>query len=222
MSPEEKARLEIDRKLELAGYVIQDMKEFDPTASLGVAVREYPTNIGQADYVLFIDRNPVGIIEAKATNKGEKLITVADQSFGYAKSGLKYFIDSKPLRFTYEATDILTHFCDLNDMNSRTRPVYSFHKPETLRDWLSYESTLRNQLKTFPPFDNRDFRDCQTKAIINLEKSFAENRPRALIQMATGAGKTFTAITSVYRLLKYAKAKRILFLVDTKKSWRTS
>ncbi|OJV78765.1 MAG: restriction endonuclease subunit R [Bacteroidia bacterium 44-10] len=216
MSPEEKARLEIDRKLELAGYVIQDMKEFDPTASLGVAVREYPTNVGEADYVLFVDRVPVGVIEAKATDKGEKLIMAADQSSDYAKSGLKYFVNSKPLRFTYEATDILTHFCDLNDANARTRQLFSFHKPETLRDWLKDESTLRNQLKTFSTFDNTNFRDCQTKAIINLEKSFAENRPRALIQMATGAGKTFTAITSVYRLLKHADAKRILFLVDTK------
>ena len=216
MSPEEKARLEIDRKLELAGYVIQDMKDFNPTASLGVTVREYPTNNGEADYVLFIDRIPVGVIEAKATDKGEKLINAADQSLGYVKSGLKYFVDSKPMRFTYEATDILTHFCDLNDTNSRTRPIFSFHKPETLREWLKGDSTLRNQLKLFPPFDSKGFRDCQTKAIINLEKSFTENRPRALIQMATGAGKTFTAITSVYRLLKYADAKRILFLVDTK------
>ena len=216
MSPEEDARLKIDRKLKLAGYAVQDMKEFDPTVSLGVAVREYPTNGGEADYVLFIDRMPVGIIEAKASDKGEKLTFVAEQSLNYAKSGLKYFIDSKPLRFTYEATDILTHFCDLNDTNARTRPVFSFHKPETLLDWLNSESTLRSRLKTFPAFDSNGFRDCQTKAIINLEKSFAGNRPRALIQMATGAGKTFTAITNVYRLLKYAKAKRILFLVDTK------
>jgi type I restriction enzyme R subunit len=216
MSPEEKARLEIDRKLELAGYVIQDMKEFDPTASLGVAVREYPANDGKADYVLFIDHVPVGVIEAKATDKGEKLLAVANQSSGYAKSGLKYFIDTKPLRFTYEATDVLTNFCDLKDTNTRTRPVFSFHRPETLHDWLKEKSTLRTRLKTLPAFEGSGFRDCQTRAIINLEKSFAENRPRALIQMATGAGKTFTAITSVYRLLKYAKAKRILFLVDTK------
>jgi type I restriction enzyme R subunit len=216
MCPEEKARLEIDKKLEEAGYVVQDMKELNPTASLGVAVREYPTNAGEADYVLFIDRKPVGVVEAKATDKGEKLLTVSDQSLGYATSGLKYFIENKPLRFTYEATDILTHFCDLEDDKARSRPVFSFHRPETLQKWLNEDSTLRNRLKTFPSFDNSNFRDCQTRAIISLEKSFGENRPRALIQMATGAGKTFTAITSVYRLLKYAKAKRILFLVDTK------
>jgi type I restriction enzyme R subunit len=216
MSPEEKARLAIDKKLEDAGYIVQDMKEFNPTASLGVAVREYPTHVGEADYVLFIDRKPVGVIEAKASDKGEKLITVSDQSKGYATSGLKYFIENKPLRFTYETTDILTYFCDLEDDKARSRPVFSFHRPETLQQWLNESSTLRNRLELFPPFDNTNFRDCQTRAIISLEKSFGENRPRALIQMATGAGKTFTAITGVYRLLKYAKAKRILFLVDTK------
>jgi type I restriction enzyme R subunit len=216
MSPEEKARLAIDRQLTLAGYVVQDMHELNPAASLGVAVREYPTNSGEADYVLFIDRNPVGVVEAKATDKGEKLTCVAEQSLSYAKSGLKYFVGDTRLRFTYETTDIVTHFCDLKDEQARTRTVFSFHRPETLQSWLRDESTLRNRMKSFPDFDSRGFRNCQTRAIVNLEKSFAENRIRALIQMATGAGKTFTAITNVYRLLKYANAKRILFLVDTK------
>ena len=92
MSLEKKAKLEIDRKLELARYTVQDMSEFDPTTSLGVAVREYPTHVGEADYVLFINRVPVDVIEAKATDKGEKSITVSDQSLSYANSGLKYFL----------------------------------------------------------------------------------------------------------------------------------
>jgi type I restriction enzyme R subunit len=69
-------------------------------------------------------------------------------------------------------------------------------------------------MKVFPELDVSNFRDCQVNAILNLEKSFGENRPRALIQMATGAGKTYTAISAVYRLLKFAKVKRVLFLVD--------
>ena len=71
-------------------------------------------------------------------------------------------------------------------------------------------------MKHFPPLDETGFRRCQVNAIQNLDKSFAENRPKALIQMATGAGKTFTAITAAYRLLKYGKMNRILFLVDTR------
>jgi type I restriction enzyme R subunit len=93
---------------------------------------------------------------------------------------------------------------------------FPFHHPEQLEAWLKDDTTLRNRMKEFPSFSTQSFRDCQVIAIQNLEKSFADNRPRALIQMATGAGKTFTAITSVYRLLKHTKAKRILFLVDTK------
>jgi type I restriction enzyme R subunit len=62
----------------------------------------------------------------------------------------------------------------------------------------------------------RNLRDCQISAVTGLEKSLAQNKPRALVHMATGAGKTFTAITSVYRLLKFGGAKRILFLVDTR------
>ncbi|MDR2694477.1 MAG: DEAD/DEAH box helicase family protein [Chitinispirillales bacterium] len=141
---------------------------------------------------------------------------MAEQSKRYAKSGLKYLSKTPNIRFTYETTGIRTNFCDFADEKYRSREVFSFHRPETLAEWLNDGSTLRNRLKEFPSFDKQGFRECQAVAIQNLEDSFADNRPRALIQMATGAGKTFTAITAVYRLLKHAKAKRVLFLVDTK------
>jgi type I restriction enzyme R subunit len=78
------------------------------------------------------------------------------------------------------------------------------------------DKSLRKRLFDLPSLQTEGLRDCQINAITKLETSFKENRPRALIQMATGSGKTFTAITAIYRLLKYAKAKRVLFLVDTK------
>lgn len=216
MSPEEKARVIIDEKLVSCGYVLQDMSNYNPSINIGVVVREFPTNSGEVDYLIFIDSNPIGVIEAKEHNKGEKLTSVAEQSKRYAESGLKYLKCTPHIRFAYEATDILIRFCDYDDLNYRSREVFSFHRPETLLMWLKQENTLRNRLKIFPHFNDNGFRKCQTNAIINLEKSFNQNKPRALIQMATGAGKTYTAITSVYRLLKFAKAKRILFLVDTK------
>ena len=116
----------------------------------------------------------------------------------------------------YEATDKLIRFTDYNDVKYRSRTVFSFHRPETLFEWVRQPDTLRNNMKHFPPLDVKGFRKCQINAINNLEKSFADNRPKALVQMATGAGKTFTAITASYRLLKYGNMKRILFLVDTK------
>jgi type I restriction enzyme R subunit len=216
MTPEQKARVEIDRMLTRAGYVIQDMKELNRTASLGVAVREYPTNSGEVDYLLFIDGEPVGVIEAKEEKKGAVLNTVADQSKRYAESGLKYYQGVPFIRFTYESTGIKTNFCDFADDKARSREVFSFHRPETLAGWLKESDTLRNRLRVFPEFNTEGFRKCQIIAVENLEQSFSDNKPRALIQMATGAGKTFTAITAVYRLLKFAKAKRVLFLVDTK------
>ena len=223
MSPEEKARLEIDKKLNAAGWVIQDLKEIDITASLGVAVREFPTADGhEVDYALFVEGDPVGLIEAKEDNKGVGLTNDAhEQNMGYVKTGLKNHEDEKDeLRFIYEATSILTQFTDLKDPEPRVREIFSFHRPETLKAWIEEyareKQTLRGRMQHFPELPEKGFRDCQIKAITKLEESFSKNHPRALVQMATGAGKTYTAITNCYRLLRYAKAKRILFLVDTK------
>ncbi len=216
MTPEAKARVEIDKKLTEAGWDVQDMRAFNPAAKLGVAVREFQTDSGPVDYMLFVGRNPIGVVEAKKAEEGQNITVHESQSQRYATSGIKWAVNGIQIRFAYEATDVLTRFTDYADTNARSREVYAFHRPETLRDWLEDGSTVRNRMKAFPPFDDTGFRDCQTIAILNLEKSFGENKPRALIQMATGAGKTYTAITAVYRLLKFARAKRVLFLVDTR------
>lgn len=216
MSPEELARKSIDKRLEESGWVVQDMKHYNPLASLGVAVREYPTSTGEVDYALFINQQPVGVIEAKRDEEGENMTVVESQSARYANSTMKYIKRGCKIRFAYEATGKLTFFTDYDDINYCSRPVFSFHRPETLLELMKKRDTLRNRLKQFPSLDSTGFRDCQTKAIVELDKSFADNRPRALVQMATGAGKTFTAITEVYRLLKYGKMGRILFLCDTR------
>ncbi len=216
MKPEEKARLTIDKKLIESGWVIQDVKSLNLSASLGVAVREFPTSTGPVDYALFIEGVPVGVIEAKKTDEGENITAVEGQSSRYANSTFKWIKSIYRIRFAYEATDKLTRFTDYNDIKYRSRPVFSFHRPETLNALLKQADTVRNNMKHFPEFDPTGFRKCQITAIENLDKSFADNRPKALVQMATGAGKTFTAITAAYRLLKYGKMNRILFLVDTK------
>lgn len=216
MKPEAKARIEIDKKLQSVGYVVQDREDFNPNAALGVVLREAQTNSGPVDYLIFINKIPVGVIEAKKTNLGGKLVNVAEQSLRYISSGLRGLAIQPKIRFAYEATDLIIRFCDYDDEKARSREIFYFHKPETLQKLLNQEDTLRNRLKSFPEFNTVGFRECQVNAIKNLEKSFGENKPRALIQMATGSGKTFTAITAVYRLLKFAKAKRVLFLVDTK------
>ncbi len=216
MQPEVQARLVIDEKLEQSGWTVQDMSKLNLTVSLGVAVREFPTSTGPVDYALFVEGKPVGVVEAKKTKLGEKITTVEEQSSRYANSTFKWVQQDYKIRFAYEATDKLIRFTDYKDVKYRSRTVFSFFRPETLKSLLSTPDTIRNNMKRFPPLDGTGFRKCQIKAINNLDTSFAENRPKALVQMATGAGKTFTAITAAYRLLKYGKMKRILFLVDTK------
>ena len=199
-----------------SGWLVQDLKSLNLTASRGVAVREFPTDSGPVDYALFVDGAPVGVVEAKKAETGENITTVEGQSARYANSAFKWIKGAHRIRFAYEATDKLTRFTDYDDVKYRSRTVFSFHRPETLAALLKQPDTVRNNLKHFPAFDSTGFRKCQIVAIENLDKSFADNRPKALVQMATGAGKTFTAITAAYRLLKYGKMNRILFLVDTK------
>ncbi|MBN2352109.1 MAG: DEAD/DEAH box helicase family protein [Spirochaetales bacterium] len=193
--------------------MIQNKENINIHAGLGIAVREYQTSVGPADYVLFVEGKPAGVIEAKRAEEGYKLSVHEDQAEDYAESKLKY-LDNEPLPFVYVGTGNVTMLTDFRDPKPRAREVFSFHRPETIRDWLKKQKSLRGSLLDLPALPVGGLRECQINAINNLEHSFKDNRPRALIQMATGAGKTYTAITFIYRLLKYTQAKRILFMVD--------
>lgn len=213
MKPEEEARQKIDNLLVLAGWAIQDINELNLGVSLGVAIREFPLESGYADYLLFVDRKPIGVVEAKL--EGTTLSGVAVQSEKYVTSGSGNLPQIEgTLPFAYESTGTETLFRDSRDPDTRSRRVFAFHRPETLKAWLSQTDTLRTRLKRMPPLITAGLWNCQIEAITNLDKTFVESRPRAVIQMATGSGKTYTAVTSVYRLIKFANARRILFLVD--------
>jgi len=214
-TPEQLARNEIDKQLDACGWIIQDKDKINLNAGLGIAIREYQTDIGPADYILFVNKKPVGIIEAKREEEGHRLTMHEEQSEGYATAKLKY-LNNDPLPFVYESTGDVTRFTDYRDPKPRSRPVFSFHRPDTFLEWSKQEKSLRKRLHDIPALPEIGLRNCQILAINKLETSFKDAKPKALIQMATGSGKTYTAITFIYRLLKYAKAKRILFLVDTK------
>ena len=214
LNPEQRARQQIDAQLAACGWVVQDYKQFNPSAGRGLALREVPLQSGTCDYLLLVDRKAVGVIEAKKA--GTLLSGVAEQSGHYA-SNLPAMIPSAVeghLPFLYESTGVETYFRDERDPEPRSRRVFAFHRPETLAEWLAESDTLRGRLRTLPPLEPRNLRACQLEGIANLEKSFALAHPRALIQMATGAGKTYTACSFAYRLIKHAGARRILFLVD--------
>lgn len=214
-NPEQIARDNIDQQLKACGWIVQSKSKISLGAGSGVAVREYQTDEGPADYVLFVDGKAVGIIEAKREEEGHKLTVHEDQAENYASAKLKY-LNNEKLPFAYVSTGETTKFTDFRDPKPRARAVFSFHRPKTIQEWLKKPKSLRTSLLDLNTLPTDGLRDCQISAITDLEKSFKSNKPRALIQMATGSGKTFTAITFIYRLLKYTQAKRILFLVDTK------
>ena len=216
MTPEAKARQPIDHKLEQAGWAVQDLQQLNLSAAHGVAVREFPTDTGPADYLLFVDRQPVGVIEAKRDGAGQNLHLAENQSQRYASATLKWRKGAAPLRFLFEATGQIIWFTDTADPQPRARELFHFFQPQTLAEWAAQPDTLRVRLQHMPPLPTQNLRDCQINAVTGLEQSLTKNKPRGLIHMATGAGKTFTAITAAYRLLKFGGAKRILFLVDTR------
>jgi type I restriction enzyme R subunit len=217
LTPEQRARQQIDAQLVACGWAVQNFKEVDFSTCRGIALREVALKSGPCDYLLLVDRKPVGVVEAK--KEGTTLSGVADQSVRYASSVPDFLaagLDG-PLPFHYESTGVETQFRDQRDPDSRSRQVFAFHRPETLAAWAGEPDTLRSRLKAMPtahPLATHGMRDCQVEAITGLETSLAENRPRALIHMATGAGKTYTACAFTHRLIKYGGARRVLFLVD--------
>ncbi|MCY3577895.1 MAG: DEAD/DEAH box helicase family protein [bacterium] len=213
----------IDEQLVACGWEVQDYRNAAVAAARGVAVREVPTDAGPADYVLYVDSQAVGVIEAK--KEVTTLTGVEPQTRKYQTAypeNLPAFRVDGALPFGYESTGTVTHFTNWLDPKPTSRGVFAFHRPETFARWRSNynefngNATLRNGFGELPDLGDEPpgLWPAQAEAIRNLEASFKDNRPKALIQMATGAGKTFTAANVCYRLVRHAQANRILFLVD--------
>src|ERR1700686_246169 len=187
----------------------------------GVAVREFALEKGhgRVDYLLFLNGQPAGVIEAKP--EGTTLVEVERQSSKYVE-GLPDWMKPPvyPLPFIYESTGAETRFTNWYDPDARSRRVFTFHRPETLAEWSQQitadheHPTVLARIRAMPELDEAGLWGKQAVAIRNVESSLAQNRPRSLVQMATGSGKTFTAANICYRLIKHANAKRLLFLVD--------
>jgi type I restriction enzyme, R subunit len=220
---EVQARDAIDAMLLACGWLVQDRDQTNPLAGRGVAVREFTLATGRADYVLYVDAKIVGVVEAK--REGDHLSSAVEQNDRYAAGVLKehrlaVWQEDEPFAFRYATTGAETYFINRLDPDARSREVFAFHRPETVADWMRRAEeapsapTLRAALRRLPLLEPNGLRLAQVDAITGLEESLAHDRPRALIQMATGAGKTFTAVAQTYRLLKHARARRVLFLVD--------
>ncbi|HET6387158.1 MAG TPA: type I restriction-modification enzyme R subunit C-terminal domain-containing protein [Armatimonadota bacterium] len=234
-TPEQQAREQIESQLFAAGWIIQDSTDINLTAGPGIAIREFQLGrgFGAADYLLYANRKAIGVVEAK--KEGDTLTGVEVQTEKYS-AGLPEKLPAwqRPLAFLYQSTGVETRFTNCLDPDPRSRPVFCFHQPQTLLAWAQglsgvakvssgisdlhgaygLPSTLLQRLRNMPPLVTDGMRPPQIDAILNLERSLVENRPRALVQMATGSGKTYTAVALIYRLIKYAGFRRILFLVD--------
>ena len=213
MNPEDRARQDIDRQLGQCGWVVQDKGQMNISAALGVAVREFPMLTGEVDYLLYVSGKAIGVLEAKP--KGHPLIGVETQASRYSGAlPLDVPAYKSPLPFAYESTGTVTQFTNLLEPDPRSREVFTFHRPEELLRLVSLDAQVRGKLKVLPALDSSKLWSVQKRAIENLERSLAKNNPRSLIQMATGSGKTFTAVNACYRLIKFGGARRVLFLVD--------
>jgi len=221
LPPEKRARIKIDQMLAASGWAVQDADKANLSAGRGVAIREFilePPH-GRVDYLLYVDGKAAGTIEAKP--EGYPLISVETQSAQYVAGMPRGFpVWDDPLPFSYESTGSETRFTSWFDPDPRSRLVFTFHRPATLGGWLDEwqrspeRATLRARLQQMPPLEMGLLWPPKDVAITNLERSFSENRPRALVQMATGSGKTLLAAFAAYRLVKFADARRVLFLVD--------
>jgi len=210
MTPEEQARQEIDRQLVAAGWMVQDRAAMDIYAGPGVAIREFPLRGGEeADYLLYADGEAIGVVEAKP--EGFSLLGVETQSAKYTR-GLPDDLPAHrlPLPFSCESTGRVTQFTNLLDPDPRSREVFSFHRPAELLPLVRAASQPRGSLRAMPPLEAAGMWPAQVTAIANLERSLAANRPRSLLQMATGSSKTFTAVTSVYRLIRFGRPRLVL------------
>lgn len=210
MTPEEKARLKIDAVLEAAGWRVVNRDEFVPNEA--IAVRETLTQGKmEADYMFFLSGKAVGVLEAKREEIDVNTPNVIAQAETYTKKLLPWCsFWQNPLPLVWLSNGKQYYFRDQRNSNSDYEQIDHFHTPKEVVRLLG----ISDRYAALPMIQKRGLRDCQFEGITNLEKSLKEGKNRALMVLATGAGKTYLAITAAYRLLNYARYRHVLFLVD--------
>ncbi len=211
MTPEEKARIKIDQWFADAGWKVINREDYEPTCT-AVAIREglLKGNL-EADYFLFINGRAVGVLEAKREETDAFASKVCGQATLYAKSVPNiYQVYQKPLPFIFTSNGKELYFCDFRESDSYFRQIMTIPTPHELVKKLGIEDTFAG----LPTLKKKGLRNCQYEAVTELEKSFRAGQNRALMVLATGAGKTYTACLAAYRMLSYTPMRRVLFLVD--------
>ena len=178
------------------------------------AVREYETDSGPADYVLFMDGVAVAVVESKRLELGPQNVLVQAQRYARGLRSSPFNFGGFRVPFVYSTNGEIFWFQDLRDVRSRSRQVAGFHTPSALREFLEHDLEKAEEWLRSNPVDNPLLRPYQKEAIESVEGALLSRKRRMLIAMATGTGKTRVATSLVYRLLKSGFAKRVLFLVD--------
>ena len=213
MKPEEKARVVIDRMFEEAGWKVIDRAKYAPNMT-AVAIREgLMVGNREADYLLFLNGKAVGVLEAKRIETDINSDIVQEQARLYTRSCPKWcqaWFPNIPLPLAYVANSRDLMFYDTRKSNSEFEYCKKIHTPKEVKKLLG----LEDDYVGLPMLNPKGLRACQYEAITELEKSYRNGENRALMVLATGAGKTYTACLASYRMLAFTPMKRILFLVD--------
>jgi len=211
MTPEEKAREKIDRKFTEAGWDVVNRDEYS-AGMTAVAIREgLLQGNKEADYFLFLNGKAVGVLEAKREDADITAQSVNDQVEDYARSvPSRYPTVSNPLPIVLKSNGRDIYMRDMRISDSGYDLLSKIPSPKKIVAMLGIEDPFAGM----PSVPKKGLRECQFKAITNLEASFRIGQKKALMVLATGAGKTYTACLASYRMLAYVGIKRVLFLVD--------
>lgn len=232
---EAETRVLIDQQLIEAGWEADTVnlkysKGARPIANANRAIAEWPTDSGPADYVLFIGLTPVAVVEAKKTAKNvyddigqakryarglqEQGAFTVETCYGEFKVPLTFATNGRPYLKQLDKESGIW-FLDVRDNSNRRKALKGWYTPQEIKTYLRQTPQQAEAELDEMAFDyNLKLRDYQINAIKAVESSIKQGNNTALIAMATGTGKTKTAIAMVYRLLKSERFRRILFLVD--------
>ena len=232
---ESETRLLIDAQLRAAGWeadtvAISYKAGVRPTKGKNLAIAEWPTTSGPADYVLFVGLTPMAIVEAK--RRAKDVSGAIEQSKRYSRD---YYSTGEPLAvgapwenfnvpFLFAtngrpflrqmATKSGIWFLDARRSTNHPRPMEGWYTPEGLQDLLKQDLGVADDNLKAESSNYLPLRDYQHKAIAAVESAIADNKRDMLLAMATGTGKTRLALCLIYRLIKAGRFRRVLFLVD--------
>ena len=210
LKPEERAREWIDRKLEDAGWKVINRDEYAPGMT-AVAVREAAMRGGlEADYLLLINGKAAAVLEAKREEISLSNPHLIAQAENYTKQVKPWYPTwVLPLPFVYLSNGKEIAFKDCLKPNAKYEIITKFPRP-----WDLVRRLQLGEFDGLPYLSPKGLRKCQYEAVNNLEASFKEGKRRAVMVLATGSGKTFTACMMAYRMLSFTPMKHVLFLVD--------